>query len=316
MVFLNNNDATAKVVIRTYQASDHEQVECLFKSTQSASVFESIKSKLRAPATWAVWIVIWSILLMMVPKALHATIDQVSKWTITCTRVAITIWWLIAGFAIVFIGSDRIEIQNRVDEALANDLKDPEDYYLNYKVEEEREQQASHFWVLTVDDKVCGMIGLSCNAKDVEDQRETLPIEWRQFFAAVLQVLRLPIPAFFTKRRPCVNDYNDKKRIFAYLQLPKTATINRWTISPELQTGGLSTLLLHKAIKHASEHGINRVFAMTNECSTTAEQILTKRHGFTLMKRYNLNFFGEHNKLFAVRVKEWIEKNRDDKFVY
>lgn len=299
----DKEDIASKVTIRSYHDADHTIVSQLFCNSQNLS--ESIRSKIKSPATWTLWIVLYSILLMMMPKVINCS-ALIKHLLVIFTSVTIGITLILAG--------SRIETQNRVDEALANDLKDPEIYYLNHtlvdrkKVKKEQ-QQPSHFWVLTIDDEVCGMIGLSCNAEDVEDQRETLPVGWKQFCAACLELYRLPVPGFLKKGKPCINDYNDKKRIFAHLQIPKTATITRWIVRSDLQARGLSTMLINQAIVWAGDHGINRVYAMTNECCTTAEQILTKRHGFVLMKKYSLNFFGENNKLFACRVKEWIEKN-------
>ena len=60
-----------------------------------------------------------------------------------------------------------------------------------------------------------------------------------------------------------------------------------------------------------NEHGINRVYAMTNECNMAAEQIFVYRHNFVIMKRYNVNFFGQYFKLFGCRVSEWMENNGD-----
>ncbi|KAI9471827.1 MAG: hypothetical protein EXX96DRAFT_597060 [Benjaminiella poitrasii] len=310
--------ATPKVVLRTYRDTDYEQVEYLFRSTQVPLVYESIRSKIWALPTWIVWFIVYSALLLIAPKIITALIGQVPEWAIIVFKIFLTFCWAVAGFATLFIASDRVEIQNRIDEALANDLYDLDLYYLNYTIEDgkkvrkpENEQEPSHFWVLSIDDEICGMIGLSCNAQELEDRRETVPVPWKQFAAAVLELFRLPVPTFLEKQRANKNARDGKRRIFAHPQIPKTAAITRWTVRSDLQACGFSTLLINRAMTWADEHGINRVYAMTNECCMAAEQILVKRHGFAIMKRYNLNFFGEYNKLFACRVKEWIEKNGD-----
>ncbi|KAG2197814.1 hypothetical protein INT46_011385 [Mucor plumbeus] len=307
--------ATPKVVLRTYRDTDFEQVEYLYRSTQVPLVYESIRSKLWAFPTWIIWFAVYSALLLGVPKAITA-ITTLPGWAMTLVKLFTTFAWAVVGFAILFISSDRIELQNRIDEAMTNDLKDPDLYYLNYKIDEdgkkvrkpESEQVPSHFWVLTLDEEVCGMIGLSCNAEDVQDQRITLPVAWKQFSVAVLELLRLPVPGFLLKEKPNLMK-DGKKHIFAHQQIPKTATIARWAVRSELQTCGFSTLLLNRAMTWAQEHEINRVYAMTNECCMAAEQILVKRHGFVIMKRFNHNFFGEYNKLFGCRVNDWMEKN-------
>ncbi|GAA5797000.1 hypothetical protein EDC94DRAFT_192056 [Helicostylum pulchrum] len=301
-----------KVVLRTYQASDYDQVEFLYRSTTVPLIYESIRSKLWAPITWLVWFTGFTLLLVTVPKAVVYLFGEIPGWADTILRILTTFVWAVVGFAAIFISCDRVELQNRVDEALANDLRDPELYYLNFtldkdgnKVRKPKEEQVpSHFWVLTLDDEVCGMIGLSCNSEDVLDQRPVMPVAWKQFTVAVLELLRLPVPAMLEK-----GFVPEKKFVFAHKQIPKTASITRWAIRGELQTCGFSTLLINRAITWASEHDINRVYAMTDECCMAAEQILVKRHNFVIMKRFNLNYFGQYRKLFGCRVVEWMEKN-------
>lgn len=303
---------TPKVVLRTYQEGDHEQLEYLFRSTSVPLVYESIRSKVWAPLSWVCWVVIYTVLMLAIPKLVTLGVGPLPDFLDTILRILITFFWGLASFAILFISSDRVEIQNRIDEALANDLKDPQLYYLNYTYDEngqkvrkaEKDQEPSHFWVLTLDDEVCGMIGLSCNAEDVYDQRTEMPVPWKQFTAAVLELFRLPVPRFLEK-----GSVPKEKYVFAHKQIPKTATITRLAVRGELQTSGFSTLLINRAITWASEHGINRVYAMTNECHMATEQILVYRHNFVIMKRYNLNFFGQYYKLFGCRVAEWMEKN-------
>ncbi|KAI8639414.1 hypothetical protein BD408DRAFT_421425 [Parasitella parasitica] len=306
---------TPKVVLRTYKDTDLEQVEYLYRSTQVPLVYESIRSKLWAFPTWIIWFAVYSAVLISVPKTI-AVFIILPGWAMTVVKLLATFIWGVVGFAILFISSDRIELQNRIDEAMANDLKDPDLYYLNFKIDKdgkkvrkpEADQVPSHFWVLTLDEEVCGMIGLSCNAEDVVDARSTLPVAWKQFAVAVFELLRLPVPGFLLKQKPNFTK-DGTKHTFAHKQIPKTATVTRWAVRSELQNCGFSTLLMNRAISWAQEHDINRVYAMTNECCMAAEQILVKRHGFVIMKRFNHNFFGEYSKLFGCRVNEWMEKN-------
>ena len=243
-----------KVVLRTYQESDHDQVEYLFRSTTIPLVYESIRSKIWAPLTWLVGFVFYTILLLTIPRAVTAIAGPLADWVDTLLRVVITFTWGLIGFAVLFIASDRVELQNRVDEALANDLKDPEVYYLNHKYSEDgkkvlkskKDQVPSHFWVLTLDEEVCGMIALSCNAEDVYDQRKEIPVAWKQFTVAVLELLRLPVPAFLEKGKPTPDKF-----LFANKQIPKTATITRLALRGEVQTCGFSTLLINRAISWA-----------------------------------------------------------------
>jgi GNAT superfamily N-acetyltransferase len=307
--------ATPKVVLRTYRETDYDQVEFLFRSTQVPLVYESIRSKIWAPITWLVWFAVYTLILLSIPKVTFTLVGDIPGWAMTVLKTIATFCWAVLGITILFISSDLVEIQNRIDEAMANDLKDPDLYYLNYEVKNgkkvrksEIDQVPSHFWVLTLDDEVCGMIGLSCNAQNVEDQRETVPVSWKLFIVAVFELLRLSVPAFLEKQKPNLIP-GGKRRVFAHQQIPKTATITRWAVRSELQSCGFSTLLINRAITWCQEHEINRVYALTDETSMAAEQILVRRHGFICMKRSNTNFFGEYHKLFGCRVNEWIEKN-------
>lgn len=275
-----DRNVVPKIVLRAYQDADKKQVEQLYRATETGLLKQSLESKLRAPGTWC----IWTILYILVVLFTNHTI------LVTAFYVPFVCW-------IMYTLARRLEIENRVDEGLANDMNDPGKYY------------GSRFWVLTLDDQVCGMIGLSMNASNVEDRRDTLPIGWKQFCVAFLQLVHCPVPGYLYRGKPCTNDYNNEKRVFGHLQIPKTASITRWAVRPDIRGSGISTLLINRAITWASEHDINRVYALTNECYVDAEKILTKRHGFVLMKKYSLNFFGEYNKLFACRVKEWIQKN-------
>lgn len=310
-----SKEASPKVVLRTYRETDYEQVDYLFRSTQIPLLYESIRSKIWAPVTWVIWFTVYTSILLSIPKITFSLVGDIPGWAMTAIKTIATFWWAVAGIAILFISSDRIEIQSRIDEALANDLRDPDLYYLNYEIKKgekvrkpEKEQVPSHFWVLTLDEEVCGMIGLSCNAHDIEDQRETVPVSWKVFFTAVLELLRLPVPAFLGKQKANLIP-GGQRRVFAHQQIPKTATITRWAVRSELQSCGFSTLLINRAITWCQEHEINRVYALTNETSMAAEQILVRRHGFICMKRSNVNFFGEYHKLFGCRVSEWMEKN-------
>ncbi|KAI8380365.1 hypothetical protein BD560DRAFT_481892 [Blakeslea trispora] len=315
----SSKESAPKVVLRTYRESDYEEVEYLFRATQIPLVYESIRSKIWAPLTWVIWFIGYSAILYTIPFVTDRILGKdIPLWAMTTIKVFSTFWWGVLAFVTLFVTSDRVEMQNRVDEAMANDLSDPDLYYLNYTVQDgkkvrkpEEEQVPSHFWVLSVDDKICGFLGLSCYAEDKEDQRETLPVEWKQFLVALLELLRLPVPALLEKGRPNTSDYQikDKKRIFAHQQLPRTATITRWAIRSDLQACGLSTLLMNRAITWCKEREINRVYALVNESNMAAEQVLMRRHGFVMVKKFKKGLFGQFEKLLACRVNEWMNKH-------
>lgn len=297
-----------KVVLRTYRETDLEKVDYLFCSTSVPLVYESIRQKLWSPTTWAVWFAVYSSLLYILPQALSAF--QLSEWTLTAIKVIATFFWAVIGFSVMFIVSDRVDLTSYVEEARANDLLDPDLYYLNYIAQGEKkerkpvdQQDPSHFWVLSIDEEICGMIGFICNEQEINDRRKTAFKPWKQVAAAVFELFRLPLPAFFEKRQPV------GERVFMDKHAPRTATITRWTVRSDLQSCGLSTLLLNRAMTWANQHGINRVYAHTHEYQMAAEQILEKRHGFVTMKKYDRNFFGKYTKLHGCRVQEWVALN-------
>jgi N-acetylglutamate synthase-like GNAT family acetyltransferase len=304
---MTKKDKAPKVVLRTYRETDQEQVDYLFCSTCVPLVYESIRRKLWAPATWLVWFAVYSGLLYCIQLIL--SYFQFSEWLITAAKVLATFSWAMVGFSAIFIISDRVDLTSYIEEARTNDLFDPDLYYLNYAVQGETkerkptdQQEPSHFWVLTVDDEVCGMIGLICNEQEIKDRRSSFPVPWKQFTTAVLELLRLPVPTWMEKRRQGERQFMDK-------HVPRTATITRWAIRSDLQACGLSTLLLNRAMTWANEHGINRVYAHVNSYHMAAEQILEKRHGFVTMYKYNRNLFGKYTKVLGCRVQEWMTTN-------
>lgn len=299
-----------KVVLRTYRETDFEQVDYLFCSTCVPLVYESIRRKLWAPTTWAIWFGVYSCLLYTIPKVL--LVFELPEWTITVTKIIATFLWAMIGFSMIFIVSDRVDLSTYVEEARANDLHDPDLYYLNYIIQDEKkerkpvdQQEPSHFWVLSIDDEICGMIGIFCNGQEIRDRRTHVSKPWKQVVSAAFELFRLPLPAFLEKKQPV------GERTFMDKHAPRTATITRWAIRSDMQSCGLSTLLLNRAMTWANEHGINRVYAHLHEYHMAAEQILERRHGFVKMKKYDTNFFGKYTKLLGCRVQEWVANNAD-----
>jgi hypothetical protein len=307
-----NTAKKPKVIIRTYQASDLEAVQRLHSIATTELIPESIRSKLWSPWTWVVWFTVYSIVLIIIPRLVAVHVDE---WVMNIIKVFLSFLWAAIGFAIIIIVSQRVETIDRIEEANANDLADPELFYLNYQYnkngEKERkpqnEQVPSYFWVLTIDDEVCGMVGLTSNKNDIQDQRKESLVGWKCLLASFFEMLHIPLQ---------LNTYNTKgsKSVFIRKQIPNTATVTRWTVHPELLNHGFSTLLMNRLLTWSNEHGIDRVYADTNECCMAAEQIMERRHGFTLMKRTNVGLFGQYKKLFVSNVPEWIsvygEKSR------
>ncbi|CEG66843.1 hypothetical protein RMATCC62417_03352 [Rhizopus microsporus] len=336
----DENLRTPRLMLRTYRASDHDQIDHLFYSTYFVLVPEGVKSKLKSPLFWVVWFGFYSYLMAIVPILLADL--SVPSWTSTALKVFLTISWFLVSFAGVFVFTDRFEAVDQVEQARMNDLSDPEIYYLNWikeeiELEEEsistsdgkkrvtfdkdakpateikrsqkpiEEQTPSHFWVLTLDNKPCGMIGLAHYRERLYSNRPTQPPAWKLMSAAVLRRYRLPVPEYLSDL------YNKMPpNVFAEPHEEKVATLQRLAIRNEFQGSGLSTLLIDRAMVFAHEKGLERVEAVTNELQTKAAEILRVKHGFTLIKKQKKGWFGQYEKTWSCNVNDWMESHRKE----
>ncbi|KAG0169385.1 hypothetical protein DFQ28_003695 [Apophysomyces sp. BC1034] len=333
-------EESPKLVLRTYQASDYNYVDYLYYSTYFALVPEGVRRKLWSPLTWAIWFGVYSYLLLIVPVLLSGM--NVPSWAPLALKVFFTFAWAAVWFAALFAATDRFEIVDKVECARQNDLSDPEVYYLNWIKREvivddeeseqeksnskkrvtfdkdakpavevvrerkpESEQTPSHFWVLAMEGTPCAMLGLACNREDIEDKRETLPAPWKRLGAAIFRRYHLTVPNIF-KASPTA-----KRDIFAKAHEPNTATLQRLAVKYEFQSCGLSTLLINRAINWAADHGIERVYATTDEMMMQAENVLQLRHGFKKVEKKRTGWFGQYEATWYCDVQEWKEKNND-----
>lgn len=285
-----------KIILRTYEASDLEAVRALHTTTcYYGLVPEGIRAKLWSPITWLIWFCGYTLLLMTIPALVlgdpDATLDK-ERWSPFILKMVLSALWAAIGFSLVYIKTERVDVARQVDDALANDLSNPEEYYLPWMTDENgvkvpRPQEVpAHFWVLTVNGVVCGMLGMIAYADRVRDKRDTAQ-------------LKLP----WWKR---VLGGSKPDAYFAEPTEPKTAILQRWAIAYEYQTLGLSSLMLERAMKWAKENDIDYVFAGTNETHMAAEQILTRRHGFQMVNKRR-NMFG-HVATLVCNVQTWIEE--------
>ncbi|KAI8074694.1 hypothetical protein BC940DRAFT_288859 [Gongronella butleri] len=322
-----------RILLRTYRPTDNEAVQYLFTTTMFALVPEGVRRKLWSPLTWIVWFVGYGALLMTVPRALvrFAGMDNESMW-MTGVRMFVTFAWALFGFSVMFIVTERFEMVDKVEQALENDLKDPEAIYLKYEApfddEDEDEEVADddeasrrkqqqeekkklnwqqqqeqevhrpgHFWLLLADDEPCGMLGLA-PAFDAPkmDQRTNLAPIWKQ----VLRALSGNRFQFGANSQPLAVIPSGPAH---------TATIVRWAVANQFQQCGLSSLLMHRAMTWAHDAGIRDVYAITNEVELAAEQILEKRHGFRLVRRHKIGLFGRYRAVWVCKVVEWMAVN-------
>ncbi|KAI9486313.1 MAG: hypothetical protein EXX96DRAFT_548620 [Benjaminiella poitrasii] len=340
MSTLNSSKSdTPRLVLRTYRASDHDQVDHLFYSTYFTLVPEGVKSKLKSPLFWVIWFAVYAYLLAIVPVLLSDL--NWPSWTYTALKLFLTFAWAIVSFASVFVITDRFEVVDKVEQARQNDLSDPEIYYLNWtkqeiQVQEEdnddsttttgnkkrvtfdkdakpatelirtqkpvEAQTPSHFWVLALDNRPCGMVGLAHYDEQLLSNRPVQPAAWKLLLAAACRRYHLPLPEF-------LKDLHAKMQtpVFATPHPDGVATLQRLAVRMDYQSCGLSTLLIDRVMSWADEQGLERVEAVTNELETTAADILRLKHGFKLVKKVRKGWFGQYEKTWSCDVKGWLE---------
>ncbi|CAO3633297.1 unnamed protein product [Cunninghamella echinulata] len=201
----------------------------------------------------------------------------------------------------MFVITEQFEMVDKVEQGLKNDLDNIDNIYLQQPEEgNDNKESTGHFWVLLAGEDICGMLGLAPSSPSpIYDQRSSLLPIWKQ----VLIALGLPFSSSTQKEQ-------EKKEIIPS-QPPQTATIVRWAIANEYQRCGLSSLLIHRAMTWAHESGLTDVYAITNEVEMAAEQILEKRHGFKLVSKKKLGWFGSYECIWRCSVDTWIEKNKN-----
>ncbi|OBZ91717.1 hypothetical protein A0J61_00235 [Choanephora cucurbitarum] len=336
--------ALPRLLLRTYKASDHEQVDHMFYSTYFSLVPEGVKRKLMSPLFWILWIALYSYLLAIVPVLLSGL--NAPSWASIALKVFLTFAWCVVSFAGVFVVTDRLEVVDKVEHVRQNDLSDPEVYYLNWvkqevEVTEEEQndngrkkrvtfdkdakpaieltrkqkpqdqQTPSHFWILTLEGRPCGMVGLAHYSERILSNRPTLPPAWKLMCVALLQRYRLPVPA-------SLQDLQAKmpRAVFAEPHEPKTATLQRLTVKTDCQGCGLATLLIDRAMSWAHEKGLEHVEAMTNELEVQAERILSGKHGFKLVSKQKKGWFGQYEKRWSCDVSEWMTAHQEAAKMY
>ncbi|KAI8884892.1 hypothetical protein K501DRAFT_284608 [Backusella circina FSU 941] len=321
-----------RLSLRTYRASDFEYVHYLFYSTYFSLVPEGVKSKLKSPLFWVLWIGFYSYLLAIVPVLLSG-LDWPS-WCSLALKIFFTVSWILVSFAGMFVYTDRFELIDKVEEARQNDLSDPEVYYLNWVKEEvevndederkkvsfdkdakpatelvrtkkpKEEQAPSHFWVLLLDNKPVGTVGLAHYMTPIISKRPALPSAWKRIAVAILRRYHLKVPESLQNLEEKV-----PKTTFAQPHNPKEATLQRLTVKNEVQNCGLSTLLIDRAMAWAHERGMDRVLANTNELQSKVAGILQKQHGFKLVNKTSTGWFGQKECLWECDVKKWVSEH-------
>ncbi|KAI8097546.1 uncharacterized protein BX664DRAFT_326654 [Halteromyces radiatus] len=334
---VKESTTTPRLILRSYRPSDHEQVDFIFYSTYFALVPEGVKQKLRSPLFWICWITVYGYLLAIIPILLSGM--SVPSWTGRVLQVFMTIAWGLVSFAGMFVMTDRLDVIDRIEQVRQNDLRDPEVYYMNVVKEEKivieeeedtskdqqkkkrvtfdkdtkpateivrtpkpKDQQTkSHFWVLQMDNQICGMVGLA-QYKDIQyDQRPPLPPGWIKIGQLLCERYGVTPPSFL--------QFNPPTNIFAQPHAPHTATLQRLAVKQEFQGCGLASILVNRVMSWAHQQGITQVFAVTNEMQSVAADILRKHHQFTKVKSERKGWLGQTETTWVCHVEQWYDQH-------
>ncbi|CAO3642377.1 unnamed protein product [Cunninghamella echinulata] len=169
------------------------------------------------------------------------------------------------------------------------------------------QQTKSHFWVLQMDNQLCGMVGLAQYQEIQYDQRLPLPPGWKKIGQLLCERYNFSIPSFLQFDIA----QNKNKIILAQPHAPHTASLQRLAVKQEYHGCGLSTLLINRALTWAYEQGITQVFAVTNEMQSTAAKILQQQHQFTMVKKEKKNWFGNYEITWVCHVQQWYDTHTD-----
>ncbi|KAI9308430.1 hypothetical protein BJ944DRAFT_156254 [Cunninghamella echinulata] len=297
------------LTLRSYKPSDFEQVHFIFYSTYFALVPEGVKQKIKTPLFWIGWLLVYFYLLSIVPVVLSGM--PVPSWAAFALQIFFTFAWIAVSFAGVFVLTDRFDAVEYIEQARQNDLQDPEITYMNYIKEEhivsDDKETKSHFWVLQMDNQLCGMIGLAQYQEIQYDQRPPLPPGWKKIGQLLCERYNFSIPSFLQFDTA----QNENSIILAQPHAPHTASLQRLAVKQEYHGCGLSTLLINRALTWAYEQGITQVFAVTNEMQSTAAKILQQQHQFTMVKKEKKNWFGNYEITWVCHVQQWYDTHTD-----
>ncbi|OZJ03981.1 hypothetical protein BZG36_04047, partial [Bifiguratus adelaidae] len=288
-----------EVRLRAYREGDLKQVQYIFVSTYFNLVPYGVKYRSMLPVYWILLIAFFIHVQSFVPGLL--AFYDIPIWFDMWLRGFIGVAIFAMAAAAIFFYEDRIVTTAKVESALQNDMKDPEEYYLGFEkrqgpAENVKEDNASSknviktrkdpselshsmFWVLTVSDLQVGIIGIDQHKKDLYDTRNPT---------------RLIEPA----------------------HADNEATVKRWAVRLEYQNYGLSTLLMNRAIWYCNENGIDYLYAETDEVQELAAELLQKKYDFVevhvedtglwrgtagnaVKTRYRLDVVNSHHSLVA-----------------
>lgn len=261
-------------------------------------------------------------------------------WSYPALRIFITFAWTILAFAGLFVYTDRKEAVDGIEDAMCNDMKDIEQYYLGWSKEErvveddkdfqaskvtegskkvtfdksskaatetirtrkpDEERTASQFWVLTINSIPSATVAIDQHYETVYNAREVPLAPWKQAGQFLCRRYHLSIPKFL--EGPAV----PKRNVLFPAHKKNEASLQRLAIQGEYQGFGLSNILISRAMMWANEHNIEYVNATVNQMQKPALNILKDKHGFRQISRKSTGWFGQYEVELQCSVKDWVE---------
>ncbi|KAI9285062.1 hypothetical protein BC943DRAFT_337576 [Umbelopsis sp. AD052] len=331
------------IVLRTFQPSDLPYAKHIYYSTYFGQVPQGVKSKLLHPLTWALFIGSYSYLMALVPIVISDM--NFPWWTGTALRIFVTFAWTVLSFAGLFVYTDRKEAVDGIEDAMCNDMKDIEEYYLGWNKEErvveddkdfstskaaeggkkvtfdksskaateviktrkpDEERTASQFWVLTINSIPSATVAIDQHHDIVYNARGEMLAPWKQAGQFLCRRYHLSIPKFL--EGPAV----PKQTVLFPAHKKNEASLQRLAIQGEYQGFGLSNILISRAMMWANEHNIEVVYAKVNQMQKPTQTILKNKHGFRQISRKSTGWFGQYEVELQCNVKDWVEKYEKD----
>ncbi|GAB5591154.1 hypothetical protein Unana1_06054 [Umbelopsis nana] len=331
-----------EIAMRPYfDDSDKKFVQYLYYSTYLNLVTIGVKMRLLSPYVPMLWLAISTFAYFEITNALLAL--NFAPWMLMGIKVFLVIGCIAFGLAGVLWYVDKMVVSERVERGFANDMGDIEQYYLGWDKEEhtvdgERtvkkvrssEPNFSNFWVLTINGDVIGCVGMLQNQIPIMDkfiaQRtkrmpppevlKTNPEIQNAAWARLSYVLATVDDFVRTWIVRIHNTLTDMYRLVVPVPKPEVyidahkkneATLQRLAIKTEYQDHGLSTILVKRVILWAHSHGIEHLFATTDELQVKMADILSKRHGFQQVSVKKTGFYSRET-LWKLDVKKWAEE--------
>ncbi|KAI8147333.1 hypothetical protein BJV82DRAFT_343941 [Fennellomyces sp. T-0311] len=288
----------SKIEMRPYYGQkDLNYVHYLVYSTSFDLVPKGVRRLLTSPLVISSWLAVFAALYVLIPQQL-ASYGWPNELMLA-VKIAVVIASTGGGLLGLSWYVDRYVVGNPVYAALANDLRDPGEYY---------RKDDGNFWLLTVQGQPVACIGMDHHQTTV---MEAAPGPANMANSQEIQQADWPkVAAFLARIDDTMRNFLAKKpapKVFFKAHKPNEASVRRLHVKSNLQDQGLSTPLLKRVAFWAHSHQVEYLFAETNELQGKLAEILRKRHGYELVSTTKTGFFGK-TKLWRLDVKLWMSK--------